>query len=95
MAKWKFLEDFKLKHNLHGMMNTDFIVRVEPRLDTAEMVIFFGAEGHADPHIMTFESGELCQKAYDDLKAVLKTVTYTQNAMPLGALFYECLLTFL
>jgi hypothetical protein len=25
---------------------------------------------------------------------VFKTVTYIQNAMPLGALFYECLLTF-
>ena len=72
MLKWIFLEDFKLKHKLEGIINTDFIVRVELRVESSEMVIFFGAEGHADPHILTFESSEICRNAYDNLKKDLK-----------------------
>lgn len=75
MAKWIFLEDFKLKHKLEGMINSDFIARVELRVATAEMVIFFGAEGHADPHILEFETSELCQKDYDNLKLILEIGT--------------------
>ena len=73
MARWIFLEDYKLKHTLNGMINTDFIVRVELRSEFAQLVIFFGAEGHADPHILTFESAELSEKAYENLKKELKS----------------------
>ena len=79
MAKWIFLEDYKLKHTLDGMINTDFIVRVELRAEYSQLVIFFGAEGHADPHILTFKTAELSEEAYKNLKNEFKN-----NRLPIN-----------
>lgn len=71
MTKWIYLENFNLDPPLEGIINAEFIVQVEKRIKDAQLVIFFGAQGYADPHVLTFQSQAVCQKMYDDLKITL------------------------
>jgi hypothetical protein len=73
MAKWIFIEDFDLKLELEQAINLDFVASFSPRIKDAQLVIFFAGSGHADPHILTFQTKELCQTAYNTLKLMLKS----------------------
>ena len=72
MAKWIFLEDFGLKHDLEQAINLDSVTNFSLRIDDAQLVIFFGGT-KSDPHVLTFQSKELCQTAYDNLKSMLRS----------------------
>ncbi|GEM_PF-3662903 len=70
-SKWVILEDFELEEPLSGIVNMAYTVRVELRVEKSELIIFFGAQGHTDPHILRFKSPDACQAAYDNLKVTL------------------------
>ena len=72
MSKWIFLEDFDLKPRVDQAINLAFAASVSLRIEDAQIVIFFAGAGHSDPHVLTFQSKELCQTAYDNMKLMLR-----------------------
>lgn len=71
MSKWIFIEDFALERDFDQAINLDFVVNIALRLEDSQIVIFF-SENHIGPHVLEFETKELCQSAYDNLKTMLK-----------------------
>lgn len=72
MSKWIFLEDFDLKPPVHQGINLGFAASVSLHLDDAQLVIFSAGAAHTEPHVFSFQSKELCQTAYDNIRSMLK-----------------------
>ena len=71
MAKWIFLKDFDVAENYEQVINLAFVTHFTLRIEDLQLVAFLSGS-HDDPHVLTFKSRELCQKAYDQLSAILK-----------------------
>lgn len=71
MAKWIFLKDFDVIDDFDQAINLDFVTHFNLRIKEKQLVLFFG--GHSeDPHMLNFKDAAACQKAYDELKSMLK-----------------------
>lgn len=70
MTQWIFLNDFGVTHDFDQAINLDFVTHFNLRSTEKQIVLFFG--GHRDdPHILNFDDGSACQKAYNALKSIL------------------------
>ena len=71
--KWIFLEDYELNLPLNLAVNLGFVTNISLRADDKELVLFPSADGHTDPHVLTFHTKESALAAYNHLKDVLKS----------------------
>jgi hypothetical protein len=72
MIKWIFLKDFDVINDFDQAINLDFVTHFNLRIKEKQLVLFFGAHSE-DPHILNFKDAAACQKAYDELKVILKS----------------------
>jgi len=71
MTTWIFLKDFDVINDFDQAINLDFVTHFNLRIKEKQLVLFFGGHGE-DPHMLNFNDGVACQKAYDSLKEMLK-----------------------